>query len=119
MLPLHTTIANAVVMYFGLLALWGLFLGVRGAPVSPGFRAALYLGGGVAVLQALVGVALLAMGGRSRDDLHFLYGLSLIVALPLAHQFLVVPGRLRAPLAYGLACAFMVGLALRGITTGR
>lgn len=108
-----------MIMYYGVLALWGLYLGLRGQPASPAYSAALYLGGGVAVVQSLVGVVLLAMGGRSRDDLHFLYGLSLIVALPLAHQFLVVPGRLRAPLAYGLACAFMVGLALRGITTGR
>lgn len=117
MTAIHAQIAMALVLYYALVGLWGLALGLAGRPVDGSYRGALYLAVGVAAVQVLTGVVLLLMGLRPRDDLHPLYGLSLLVALPLAHQYLA--RRWRPPLAYGLACLFMAGLAVRGITTGR
>jgi hypothetical protein len=116
---IHATIAQALVLYCTVLGIWGILLGLRSAPVNASYRGALVLAVGMALLEILVGGALLLfLGLRARDDLHYLYGLSLIVTLPLAHQYLA-GRRMRAPLAYGLACLFMAGLAIRGITTGR
>jgi hypothetical protein len=115
---IHAVIAQALVLYCALLGIWGVFLGIRNAPLNGSYRAALLLAEGVAVLQLFVGLLLLVLGPRSSNDLHYLYGLSLIVTLPLVHQYLA-GRRMRAPLAYGLACLFMAGLAVRGITTGR
>jgi|SRR5919204_4538717 hypothetical protein len=111
-------IAQVLVLYCAVVGIWGVFLGIRNAPLDGSYRAALLLAEAVAVLQLLVGLVLLVVGPPVRNDLHYLYGLSLIVTLPLVHQYLA-GRRMRAPLAYGLACLFMAGLAIRGITTGR
>jgi len=113
----HVLIARAMVLYYLLLGLWGLFLAVRRAEFDAAYRGALIIGVGLGVAQLLVGVVLFFLGTRPRDDLHYLYGLSVIVALPLVHQYLS-GRRIRPTLAYGLGCLFMMGLALRGITTG-
>jgi hypothetical protein len=115
---LHAMIAQATVLYFAALGIWGVILGLRRAPFDSGYRGALIIGVGLGVVQAVVGLLLLVTSGRTpRDDLHYLYGLSVIVALPLVHQLL---GRREFPrvLAYGLAALFTMGLALRAITTG-
>ena len=83
------------------------------------YRGALVIGGGLGALQLLVGVVLLlTLGHGPRDDLHYLYGLSVIVTLPLIHQYLGGRRRVAPTLAYGLGALFMMGLALRGFATG-
>ncbi len=114
----HALLAQSLLLYYALVGVWGLILGVRGAPVGSSYRGALLIGALAAVAQALVGIVLLLMGMLPRDLTHFLYGISLIVALPLARQYLV--GRfLTPPSVYGLTFLFMAGLATRAITTGR
>ena len=118
MIPqLHDLIARALVLYFALVGLWGLFLTLRRQPANSAFQGALVIALVLGVVQALVGVLLLITGGRPRDDLHYLYGLSIIVALPLVQQY-VSKRSVARPLAYGLTALFMMGLAIRGCTTG-
>jgi hypothetical protein len=115
---LHGLIAQSTVTYFLLVGLWGVFLAIRRAPFDAAYRGALIIGVGLGVVQAIVGILLLVTGARGPGDpLHYLYGLSIIVALPLVHQLL---GRRDFPrvLAYGLAALFTSGLAIRAITTG-
>jgi hypothetical protein len=114
---LHVLIARAMVLYYLLVGLWGLFLAVRNLELDAAYRGALIIGLGLGFAQLVVGAVLFVLGTRPRDDLHYLYGLSVIVTLPLVHQYLA-GRRLSAPLAYGLASLFMMGLSLRGITTG-
>lgn len=117
MVTLHVLIARSIVLYFFLIGLWGLFLAVRHRPLSPSYRGAAYLGVALAVIQALVGVILLVLGYRPRDYIHFLYGASAILVLPLVQTYL--SGRkVSVPLVYGLTFLFMMGLAIRAITTG-
>ena len=114
---LHVLLSRVLVLYYALVGVWGVFLAVRRAGLDPAFRGALLIGVGVAVVQVVVGLALLGLGRRPRDALHYLYGLSILVTLPLVHQYLA--GRRLAPtLAYGFGSLFMMGLALRAITTG-
>jgi hypothetical protein len=117
MVQVHELIARAMLLYFALLGVWGLFLAVTRRPFDPAYRGALVLGVILGVVQALVGVVLLAFGARPRDDLHYLYGLSVIVTLPLVQQYLA-QRRWPAALVYGLASLFIVGLSIRAITTG-
>ena len=90
---------------------------LRRAPSDGAYRGALIIGVVIGVIQAIVGLVLVLTGLRPRDDLHFLYGVSVIVTLPLVHQY-VAGRRLSRTLAYGLASLFMMGLAIRAITTG-
>jgi heme A synthase len=117
---LHTLIARALVLYFALLGVWGVFLGLRkrrSRELDPSFRGAVAIGVALGVIQAFVGVVLVASGLRPADNLHYLYGASVIVTLPLVSSY-IADKQFSRPLAYGLATLFMAGLAIRAITTG-
>ena len=69
------------------------------------------------VVQAAVGIALLLTGYQPRDPLHYLYGASVILTLPLVASY-IADKKISRVLAYSLASLFMAGLAIRAITTG-
>ena len=106
-----------VVLYFAALGVWGLVLALGKRPFDSAYRGALIIGGLLGVVQALIGVALVLGGLRPRDDLHYLYGVSVIVALPLVRQY-IANRRWSRVLAYGLASLFIMGLGIRAMTTG-
>ena len=106
-----------LVLYYAALGVWGLFLAVRKSPLDSNYRGALVIGVGLGVIQAVLGVALVVSGLRPADNLHFLYGASVILTLPLVMSY-VVDKKVSRPLAFGLATLFMAGLAIRAITTG-
>jgi heme A synthase len=114
---LHLRIAISLVLYYTILGIWGIFLAIRKSPLSPGYRGALVIGVGLGVVQALIGVFLVLSGLRPLDNLHFLYGASVILTLPLVMSY-IVDKKFSRPLAFGLASLFMAGLAIRAITTG-
>ena len=117
MVELHQLIARMLVLYFALVGIWGVFLGLRRQPFNSAFRGALLIGVGLGVLQAVVGVALVLNGQRPIDNLHYLYGATVILTLPLVASYLS-DKKISRPLAYGLTTLFMAGLAIRAITTG-
>jgi heme A synthase len=114
---LHQTVARALVLYYVAIGVWGVFLGIRKSPLDPGYRGALVIGIALGVVQALLGIVLVLSGLRPADNLHFLYGASVILTLPLVMSY-IVDKRISRPLAFGLASLFMAGLAIRAITTG-
>ena len=110
-------VAFSLVLYYAVLGLWGVFLAIRKSPLSPSYRGALVIGVGLGVVQAALGLFLVFSGLRPADNLHFLYGASVILTLPLVMSY-IVDKKISRPLAFGLACLFMAGLAIRAITTG-
>ena len=117
MLELHTVIARAIVLYYALVGIWGVFLAIRKADLPPAYRGALVIGVVMGVIQAAVGLTLLLTGAHPRDDLHYLYGASVILTLPLVASY-IADKKFSRVLAFGLANLFMAGLAIRAITTG-
>lgn len=119
---LHQGFARVVLIYSLLLALWGLFLYVRGHGPTGGFLGALILDEGVIVLESLIGIVLYGQGHRPGQTLHLLYGLATFLAIPTA--YLWAGGRTEAfstrreSLIYGLACLFLFGLGIRAAMTG-
>jgi heme A synthase len=118
-LALHQGFARVVILYTGLMALWGLFLFLRGSNPSGGYLGALVLDEAVIIVQGLLGAVLLAQGHRPQQGLHLLYGVASVVALPTAYLAWCQSGtERRDSLILGLAALFLVGLAIRGIMTG-
>lgn len=116
MSALHATLANTIVLYLALVGLWGLWLGIRALGPTASFRGALVIAEIAAVAQGVVGLVLAL--SRPLPGIHALYGVALVLALPLAATLV----RDRAPrgqsVALGIAALFTAGLAIRGITTG-
>ena len=79
---------------------------MRRAAFNSGFRGALFMGVGLAVVQAVVGLALVLSGQRPIDNLHYLYGATAILTLPLVASN-ISDKKFSRPLAYGLASLFM------------
>ncbi len=117
LLELHNLIARAIVLYYALLGVWGVFLVIRKADLPAAFRGGLIIGVGMGLVQAGVGLILLLSVGHPRDDLHYLYGASVILTLPLVASY-IADKTVSRVLAFGLANLFMAGLAIRAITTG-
>lgn len=117
MVELHQAVARSLVLYYAALGVWGLFLAWRKQPINPSYRGALIIGVVLGVVQALIGVGLLLQGAKPEDNLHFLYGASVILTLPLVLSY-IADKKISRPLVFGLATLFMAGLAIRAITTG-
>ena len=115
---LHQGFANAVVLYALALAAWGIFLWARGRNPSGGYLGALIFAEGLILLQGLVGIALLVLGHRPHDALHYLYGVVAAVTLPSAYAFGDRGTTPRDSLIFGLAGLFLVGIAIRAFSTG-
>ena len=114
---LHALIARALVVYFALVGVWGVFLAIRKSGLTAAFRGALLIGVVLGVVQALVGLTLLLTVRPATEPLHYLYGASVILTLPLVMSY-IVDKQFSRVLAYGLASLFIAGLAIRAITTG-
>lgn len=117
-LTFHQGFANAVLIYSLVLAGWGLLLYVRSSNPAGSYLGALVILEGLSVIQGLVGIALLGQGHRPDDVLHYLYGVLAVVSLPTAYFMSAGGTERRDSGLFGLAALFMVGIAIRAMTTG-
>ena len=104
-----------ITLIFGI---WGLVLYFRKAPSGGGFRSTLVLTEALFIVQGLVGIAMFLGGRRPHDGLHWLYGILLVIVLPIAATYTSGRDTRREPLVYGIAGLFMAGLTIRALTTG-
>ena len=115
---LHGSLANTMILFMLACGLWGVFSAFRGG-FSGSLAGALVLGEGLIIVQGILGILGYLVGGRPHQGLHFLYGLSAAITLPAAYSFTRARSSESQALWFGAGCLFIVGLAIRGITTGR
>jgi len=118
LLVLHNGLFRTGLLITVFIGVWGLVTYFRKMPASGSFRATLVLTEALFVVQGLVGVLLFANGRRPHDNLHWLYGVLLVIVLPIAMSYVSGREPRREPLVYGIAGLFMAGLAIRALTTG-
>lgn len=116
-LSLHGQLATALILYLAALGVWGILLGVGGSGPTPSYRGSLVIATVVIVVQGLLGALSWVTIGPS-DAIHVLYGLALVVTLPLVATIVREGSPRRTSLMLGLASLFAAGLAIRGLTTG-
>ena len=118
LLVLHTGLFRTGLLITAFIGVWGLVTYVRKQPSSGSFRATLVLTEALFIIQGLVGVLMFANGRRPHDNLHWLYGVLLVIVLPIAMSYVSGRDPRREPLVYGIAALFMAGLSIRAFTTG-
>ncbi len=115
---LHNRLAITVVLFFLVVGLWGILEFARGGGIGGNIAGAFIIGQVLIVVQGLLGLVLLVSGDRPNQMLHILYGFAAALVLPFVWSYV----RDRAPrqglLLYSIVALFIVGLAIRGITTG-
>ena len=118
LLFLHNGLFRAGLLITVIIGIWGLVMYFRKLPSSGGFRSTLVLTEMLFILQGLVGVGMFLGGRRPHDPLHWLYGVLLVLLLPIAATYTSGRGPRREVLVYGIAGLFMAGLTIRALTTG-
>ncbi len=118
LLVLHNGLFRAGLLITAFIGVWGLVTYFRKMPSSGSFGATGVLTEALFLLQGLVGVLMFASGRRPHDNLHWLYGVLLVIVLPIAATYTSGRDPRREPLVYGIAGLFMVGLTIRALTTG-
>jgi mannitol-specific phosphotransferase system IIBC component len=109
---------RAGLLITAVIGVWGLLTYFRKQPSSGGFRATLVLTEALFIAQGVIGVLMFANGRRPHDNLHWLYGVLLVIVLPIAMSYVSGRESRREPLVYGIAGLFMAGLTIRAFTTG-
>jgi mannitol-specific phosphotransferase system IIBC component len=118
LLVLHNGLFRTGLLITVVIGVWGLFSYFRKMPASGSFRATLVLTEALFIGQGAVGVLMFANGRRPHDNLHWLYGVLLVIVLPIAMSYVSGRDPRREPLVYGIAGLFMAGLTIRAFTTG-
>jgi mannitol-specific phosphotransferase system IIBC component len=101
-----------------IIGVWVFVTYFRKLPSSGSFRATLVLTEALFIVQGLVGVLMFANGRRPHDNLHWLYGVLLVIVLPIATSYVSGREPRREPLVYGILGLFMAGLTIRAFSTG-
>ncbi len=115
---LHNSLAMTIIYFMLVCALWGIVSSFGGG-LSGSFSGALVIGEGLILVQGLLGAVTYLTGYRPAQSLHFLYGLSAAITLPGIYAYARNRSARQQAVLFGLGALFIVGLAIRGITTGR
>jgi hypothetical protein len=117
LLLIHVNLFRAGLLISLIVGVWGIVTFVRRGAASGGLRSTLVLTALLFAVQGVIGLLLLATSHHLKDKLHILYGVLLLIALPIAASY-VGQDRRREPLVYGIAGLVMAALAIRAFMTG-
>ncbi len=116
----HRELAVAIVLVALLGSIWAGYVASRMR--GGGRRLGLYGSAttAVAVLQAIFGIVLAALGARPQDGLHFVFGPLTLLSLPVARGIARTPRWTARTHAVVIAAGWVVtlGLGLRAVGTG-
>lgn len=114
----HDRLSVTIILFFAVAGLWGLLEYARGGSLSGSIAGALIIGQALVVIQGALGMVLFIWGNRPNDLVHLLYGFTAALVLPFVWSYMRDRAPRQALLLYSLLALFIVGLAIRGITTG-
>lgn len=116
---LHFQLSRLGLVIAASMAALAAYIGIRRkGDVTPLFRAATYIVVGLMVLQSFVGALMFLQGGRPLEDVHFIYGMASVLALPF-FIFVEVTAKKRPAMgSYIWGFSLLAGVIIRSIMTG-
>jgi hypothetical protein len=119
LLDLHFQLSRLGLTVAGIMVALAVYIGIiRKGDVTPLFRSATYLVLGTIILEALIGLLMVSQGGRPGQDVHFIYGMASVLALPF-FIFVEVTAKKRPAMgSYIWGFGLLAGILLRSIMTG-
>jgi heme A synthase len=91
---------------------------IRHGDSTPWFRRGVYAMVAVMAIEALIGLAMLAAGGRPHEDVHLIYGAGAVLALPFFIFVERTATKRPAMGSYIWGFGLMAAIMLRAIMTG-
>lgn len=120
LVEVHARLANTLMLYVILLAVWGLWRFIRREGVGSSYWGALVIAEILVVAQGLLGAYLWFINTLrpERGGIHILYGVISALAIPAVYGYTKGGDERREMLVYAAVLLFTVGLILRAISTG-
>jgi hypothetical protein len=113
----HGRLANTALIYFGVLAVWGIWRFIRKQGLDSSYWGALVIAEILIVLQGILGVILLIGGDRPGRWVHILYGVVTILVIPGVYAYTKGEADRRVMAIYAVTLLISVGIILRAIMT--
>ncbi len=119
-IEIHGRLANTALLYTGIMALWGFWRYFRRQGIESNYWGALVIAELLYVLQGSLGafIWLSGAGVPARGGIHVLYGVVSLMVLPGVFFYTKGEATRRAMMVYAAALLFLVGIALRAMSTG-
>lgn len=115
---LHGRLGTALVLFAAIAGVWGVIGYYRRQPVGPNYWGVIMVGNMAALAQAGLGILSMLQGATlDRGFVHILYGIVLVLWIPLINLFNREREGHYETLMCGLVSLFEAGIALRAITT--
>ncbi len=115
----HRALANMIELFSLIVGIWGLINFARNKPPDGNYNGALAVAVGVFAVEAIAGIVLLFMGRAPSRDIHWLYGVTMVLLVPAIFFFTRGSNTRRESFLYGAGMIFIWGLAERAAETGR
>ena len=114
----HDRLATTIILFFLVAGVWGLIEYARGGAIGGAIAGILVVGQILVLVQGALGMVLFVWGDRPSDMVLLLYGFTAALVLPFAWSYFRDRSPRQGLLIYSLIALFVVGLAIRGMTTG-
>ncbi len=115
----HHALASMINIYAVIVGIWGLINFVRSKPPDGNYNGALAVAVGLFAIEAIAGIVLLFMGRAASREIHWLYGVTIVLTIPAIFLFTRGSNTRRESFLYGAGMIFIAGLAERAAETGR
>ena len=113
----HSNLANAALIYFAILAVWGLARFARRQGVSSSYWGALVIAELLILAQGTLGAYLWYSGLRPGRGIHILYGLVSALSIPAVYAYTKGGEERREMLIYSVVALVTAALILRATVT--
>ena len=117
LVEIHGRLANTALVYFLILALWGLWRALRKQGIDSSYWGALAIGEILIIIQGGLGAILFLGGDRPGRWVHILYGVVAALVIPGLYAYTRGESDRRVMLIYGVTLLLAVGVLLRAINT--
>ena len=114
---IHGRLANTALIYFGILALWGLWRALRKQGLDSSYWGALAIAEVLIIVQGILGAILYFSGERPGRWVHILYGVVSVLVIPGLYAYTRGESDRRVMVIYALTLLISVGVILRAIGT--
>jgi hypothetical protein len=115
---LHYNMAFVVMAAGVICAMWGFGLWLLHKGINSAFRVALMVTGALAFAQGAIGGVLWLSGDRPPDPLHYIYGIIVLAALPVAVTYTTGKNVRRDLLWLSIAALVIFAAGVRAWMTG-
>ena len=117
LVAIHDRLWITAAIYSAVVGLWAFYRAFQQQDLDSNFWGALVINELIFIVQAILGAIVLLQNAQAARWVHYLYVVVGVITLPAAYAFTHGRGTRQEASTYGLVCLFLMGIAIRAVTT--